>query len=46
MEGSVMDLSEYRLDKAKEDLETAEENLNAVNSVRQSTVHIMLFSML
>ena len=27
MEGSVMDLSEYRLDKAKEDLETAEENL-------------------
>lgn len=28
MEGSVMDLSEYRLDKAKEDLETAEENLN------------------
>ena len=23
-----MDLSEYRLDKAKEDLETAEENLN------------------
>jgi hypothetical protein len=32
MEGSVMDLSEYRLDKAKEDLETAEENLNAGKS--------------
>ena len=28
MEGSVMDLSRYRLEKAKEDLETAEENLN------------------
>lgn len=27
MEGSVMDLSGYRLEKAKEDLETAEENL-------------------
>ena len=24
MEGSIMDLSEYRLDKAKDDLETAE----------------------
>ena len=29
MEGSVIDLSGYRLEKAKEDLETAEENLNA-----------------
>ena len=28
MEGSVTDLSRYRLEKAKEDLETAEENLN------------------
>ena len=27
MEGSVIDLSRYRLEKAKEDLETAEENL-------------------
>lgn len=27
MEGSVIDLSGYRLEKAKEDLETAEENL-------------------
>ena len=27
MEGSVMDLSRYRLAKSKEDLETAEENL-------------------
>jgi len=27
MEGSVMDLSEYRLERAKEDLETAKENL-------------------
>jgi len=30
MEGSVIDLSEYRLEKAKEDLETAEENLNTI----------------
>ena len=29
MEGSVIDLSGYRLEKAKEDLETAEENLDA-----------------
>ena len=27
MEGSVIDLSRYRLEKAKEDLETAEENM-------------------
>ena len=27
MEGSVMDLSEYRLERAREDLETAKENL-------------------
>ena len=29
MEGSVIDLSRYRLEKAKEDLETAGENLDA-----------------
>ena len=28
MEGSVTDLSRYRLEKAAEDMETAEENLN------------------
>ena len=27
MEGSVMDLAKYRLARAKEDLETAEDNL-------------------
>ena len=29
MEGSVTDLSRYRLEKAAEDMETAEENLTA-----------------